>query len=449
MGPIPPEHQHLARFICRRVRQGQFKFGHVRGRAIRKHWEFGEPYRVSLQRLGSDGALDPKAYRKVFILRAPDRVLHKLVSNALMEAVDGSLSDGCCGYRPRRGRPEAVRQVRTLASKEGPLFAVRYDIGEFNETVRHEILDEAVAEHISSWPLADRGIVEGTLKALHECGAEAGYDPGCGLLAGSPLGGVLTNIYLAPLDQMLDDQAISFVRSGDDVVAFADSKAGGECILKMIDGFVQENLGQARNEEKTGVHEVGACDLSPARRPCQVEQERGLREYISPEKNPLPEGGFEFVGFFFDRGGMRIREETFLKMARGVRRFTQRYKRGQLLSGDDEAVKWVTLEEIVERIARINARLGYRRRDTEGGPRETEWEFAGHGWVDCQARCGVTQEMVEQFRALDRFLFARMRTLSNPCLTPEGCQAVSAEDLRRMGMRTFIRALKDYRRSRT
>ena len=72
-----------------------------------------------------------------------------------------------------------------------------------------------------------------------------------------------------------------------------------------------------------------------------------------------------------------------------------------------------------------------------------QWSFVGKGWVDSHACCGVTDEMIEQFKRLDRFLYYRLHRFSNPC-RGDGEEGLKA--FKDMGLRSFMGALNDFKR---
>lgn len=447
---VPPQklettYGHLAGFMARCIRDGQYRFGRLKSWAVRNMWEFGQPYRVSAGRLKQDPELDEDDYRQVFALSTPDNLLHKIVAQILTPALDTILSDSCYSYRRGRGRAGAIRCVRELIA-EGHRWVVRYDVRHFDQSVCQDRLRSELLLQIDSlsYGQADLDIINGCLGALFSFAQDAGYSPGKGLLLGSPLSGVLANVYLNAIDQMLDARGVPFVRFGDDIAAFADSSAQAEQILTAIDETVRTELRQEKNARKSGVFHLGHCQLSPSKPQWQV-----ARDFFLRGQRP-PEGGFDFLGFFFDEQSMRIREETILKIGSKIRMVTQRYKTEPLVTteypdlGITEVDKWVSGEEIENVIGKVNRRLGYEEHgNADDG--DGRWEFVGRGWVDNHALCGVTDEMIEQFKRLDRILYGRLLRFSNPC---RDGPHISSDVLRKMGLRSFMGTLKDFRRSR-
>ena len=435
-------YRYLANFMARSILDGQYKFGRLKSWAVRKTWEFEEPYRVSIGRLNKDQELCGDDYRKIFGLSTPDKLLYKIVAQEIYQAVDPILSHSCYSYRRGKGRPAAIRRVRELIA-QGYSHVIRYDVRHFDESVCWDRLKSELFRLISDRPYTqdDLNVITGCMDAMSSFANEAGYPhEGKGLLVGSPLSGVLSNIYLNAVDQKLDSLEIPFVRFGDDIAAFAKSPGQAEDILGTIDETVREELHQERNEKKSRIFHLGKCELSPFRLIREIEH-----NLFSGNGLP-PEGGFDFLGFFFDKQSMRIREETIVRIASKIRMVTQRYKTGplQTLSWPENGVsweeKWVSPEEITKTIGKLNRRLGYR--DDDNG----QWEFVGKGWVDSHARCGVTDEMVEQFKRLDRFIYYRLIRFSHPCLADGEESYPGREEFNDMGLRSFMGGLNDFKR---
>ena len=77
------------------------------------------------------------------------------------------------------------------------------------------------------------------------------------------------------------------------------------------------------------------------------------------------------------------------------------------------------------------------------GTGEGDYRYNGLSWVDNHAQCGLTPEMVEQFRKLNRFLGHRMLRMSNPCLRGGSLGRIGFQELRQMGFKSFLRSLRD------
>lgn len=438
--------KHLAHFMARRIAQGQYRFGKPTEWAIRKMWELDCPGRVSIQRLMSDEELEEDDYRKVVGLREPDRLLHKLVANSLRDVVEPTLSASCHSYRKGRGRTSAVCCAREIIRAGGRRWAVRYDVRHFDSSVcqsrlLHEV-QQCVDGHL---PAADIEAVLNCLRAVFSLGHEVGYRDGTGLLPGSPLSGILSNVYLSAIDRMLEAGGIPFIRFGDDVLAFADSEDEGMETLQAIDKVVADELKQKANTKKSGVFHIGRSNLSSTRSVMEVELDFFPRQ-LRPDM-PWPQtGGFDFLGFFFDRESMQIRDETMVKIASKIRMLTQRYKTGPVATYDDgslDELKVLTLGEISRAIRRVNRRLGY-----VPGKGEGDYHYNGLSWVDNHAQCGLTPEMVEQFRKLNGFLGRRMLRMCNPCLRDGRQSHIGFQELRQMGFKSFLTSLRDSKKER-
>ena len=119
------------------------------------------------------------------------------------------------------------------------------------------------------------------------------WTPDEGIPQGSTVGPLLANVYLHPVDEAM-------VRAGHELVRYADDQV----ILCKTEQEAQEALARLR-EELTG---------------------RGLT--LNPEKTRVVDmsqpGGFDFLGYHFERGEKRPRRKSLVKLKDSVRGLTKR-----------------------------------------------------------------------------------------------------------------------------
>jgi RNA-directed DNA polymerase len=152
------------------------------------------------------------------------------------------------------------------------------------------------------------------VQTLSQCGGQ-GFDPLCstqGVLeemrewepeAGTPQGAVisplLSNIYLNPLDHLMEANGFEMVRYADDFVVLCRSEAEAQAALVMVQQWTAE-AGLTLHPEKTRI--VDATQF----------------------------GGFDFLGYHFERGEKRPRRKSLKKFKDTLRARTKR-NQGQSL----------------------------------------------------------------------------------------------------------------------
>jgi RNA-directed DNA polymerase len=231
-----------------------------------------------------------KEERPLGIPAVRDRIVQTALRMVIEPIFEIIFCEHSYGFRPGRGCKDALRRVQTLLD-EGCTWIVDADLKGYFDTIPKDRLMSRVAERIAdSRVLAlirsylDQGVME-DLK-LHEP-TERGTPQGAVI---SPL---LANIYLNPLDHMLAACGVQMVRYADDFVLLCRSEEEAKAALSRVQAWVAEN-GLTLHPEKTR--------LVDASRP----------------------GGFDFLGYHFERDYKWPRRKALDKFKDKVRELTPR-----------------------------------------------------------------------------------------------------------------------------
>lgn len=268
---------------------------------------FGRHAERELQRLGEQlrtGAYRPQPSRRKWIdkpgsreqrpLGIPavrDRIVQGALRHVLEPIFETEFAEHSYGFRPGRGAKEALRRVDTLL-KAGQVHVVDADLRSYFDTIPHDRLLALLRQRVA----------DGRVLALVESFLKAGVmDEGGGWQAtdlGTPQGGVisplLANLYLDGLDHQMAGQGWSMVRYADDFVILCASRAEAEQALAAIRAWVQE----------AGLH------LHPQKTRITDASQKG--------------GGFDFLGYHFERGRRWPREKSLKRFKDRLREQTQR-----------------------------------------------------------------------------------------------------------------------------
>ena len=274
---------------------------------------FGRHAEVELQRLHEqlrDGTYRPQPVRRAWIpkpgsnekrpLGIPavrDRIVQGALRHVLEPIFETNMAEHSYGFRPGRGAKDALRRVDTLL-KAGHAWVVDADLKSYFDTIPHEQLMALVKQRVG----------DGRVLALVESFLRAGVmEEAAGWQAterGTPQGGVisplLANLYLDPLDRQMAAAGWAMVRYADDFVILCRTEAEAQAALAAVTAWVNE-AGLTLHPEKTRV-----VDAS------------------------VP-GGFDFLGYHFERGMKWPRKKSLLKLKDRVRAKTSRLE-GRSLS---------------------------------------------------------------------------------------------------------------------
>jgi RNA-directed DNA polymerase len=205
--------------------------------------------RVNIPKPGS------KETRPLGIPTVRDRIVQTAIKMAIEPIFESDFSPNSHGFRPGRSTKDALRQVENQL-KSGHHHIVDIDIKGYFDNIPHDKLMTLIREKIADgnvlrWleaflvqPIEDQGKREIPVK-------------------GSPQGGVisplLANIYLHPLDQLLDGQNIPFARYADDIIILAKTSEEAHHILEKVGQW----MAQAQLElhpEKTRIVDMTKTD---------------------------------------------------------------------------------------------------------------------------------------------------------------------------------------------
>lgn len=196
-----------------------------------------------------------------------DRTVQGALRNVLEPIFERDFAEHSYGFRPGLGCKDALRRVVQLLSS-GHVWVVDADLQSYFDTIPHDQLMAQIGRKISDrrvLSLLARFLQQPILDELKE------WTPTEGTPQGAVLSPLLANIYLDPLDHLLADAGLEMVRYADDFVILCRTRAAAEQALALIRQWT-EAAGLTLHPDKTQLVDA------------------------------LQRGGFDFLGYHFERG---------------------------------------------------------------------------------------------------------------------------------------------------
>ncbi len=269
-------------------------------RAVGKHQE------QTIQKLEQElraGQYQPQAVKRVWIpkpgsqekrpLGVPtvrDRIVQGAVLQVIEPIFEREFAAQSYGFRPGKGCKDALRRVDELL-RSGKHWVVDVDLKSYFDTIPHERLMEQVAEKIADGKVLS--LIEGMLRAGVMDSVEGWQASGQGSPQGAVISPLLSNIYLNGLDWKMARSGHEMVRYADDFVVPCSSQQEAQEALEQISQWVEEN----------------GLKLHPTKTRIVDASQRG---------------GFDFLGYHFERGKKWPRKKSLSKLKDAIRRKTRR-----------------------------------------------------------------------------------------------------------------------------
>ena len=218
-----------------------------------------------------------------------DRIVQSALRNVLEPIWEAKFAPQSYGFRPGRSCKDALRRVVELLHA-GFTWVVDADIQSYYDSIdRGQLLTEVTKE------VADGKVLQVVEKLLEQpvMDEASRWTPEDGIPQGSTIGPLMANIYLHPVDGAMVSEGYELTRYADDLVILCRTEQEASAALARL-GEEMTKRGLTLHPEKTRV-----VDMSEP-------------------------GGFDFLGYHFERDEKWPRKKSIVKLKDNVRGLTKR-----------------------------------------------------------------------------------------------------------------------------
>jgi RNA-directed DNA polymerase len=219
-----------------------------------------------------------------------DRIVQGALLHVIEPIFERDFAAQSYGFRPGKGCKDALRRVDELL-KSGYHWVVDADLKSYFDTIPQEQLMERIREKIADGRVLK--LLEGMLGAGVMESAKGWQPTEQGTPQGAVVSPLLSNIYLDGLDWQMARSGLEMVRYADDFIVLCRSQEQAQQALELVRRWVEEN-GLSLHPNKTRL-----VDASQA-------------------------GGFDFLGYHFERGMKWPRRKSLNKLKDTIRRKSRR-----------------------------------------------------------------------------------------------------------------------------
>lgn len=218
-----------------------------------------------------------------------DRIVQTALLSVIEPIFEVSFSENSYGFRPGRGCKDALRRVENLL-RQGYSWVVDVDLKSYFDTIPHGTLMNKIEEKISDGRVL--GLIEEFMHQKVLDGMKE-WSPDRGTPQGAIISPLFSNVYLHPLDRKMEEEGIEMIRYADDMVVLCRTRLEAERSLAILREWT-EKAGLTLHPEKTRIVDA------------------------------TQKGGFDFLGYHFDRRMKWPRKKSLKKFKDNLRKETKR-----------------------------------------------------------------------------------------------------------------------------
>lgn len=190
-------------------------------------------------------------HRKIALHTCTDRLITRILSDSFQKKFDSSLSEYSYAYRKDKGSIQAIEQAAAYI-QDGKTWVLEIDIENYFDNIDLARLENVLREWIS-----DEMLISLIRQYLH-CEVMEPEIAFCkkkekGLIQGSSLSPVLSNLYLNKLDIELEESGLAFCRFCDNINIYFEDQTSALKWYEIIQNKLSDEFKLKINNKKSGI----------------------------------------------------------------------------------------------------------------------------------------------------------------------------------------------------
>lgn len=190
--------------------------------------------------------------RRISTFASQDRFILRLLSQKLTAYFDRQFQPNSCAYQEGKGVTMTVSKARDFILS-GLTSLVEIDLHQYFDTIP---LDRLLAK-LEQYQFSQE--VLQLIKSYLYC--QVSYQgefrqQDLGLIQGSAISPVLSNLYLHDFDTYLENKGLNWLRFADNIYLFCQSQEEGQLIFQELTSILEREYGLTINRKKSGVYKA-------------------------------------------------------------------------------------------------------------------------------------------------------------------------------------------------
>lgn len=181
-----------------------------------------------------------------------DKLITRLLAQKLNEFYNNLFCENSFAYQPDKGIQKAIEKVKEYV-ESGNEYVVEIDLRNYFDTIPLDRLIELISEQNRDKRVLS--LIKGYLFCTVS-NAEKVYEKQEGLIQGSSMSPVLSNLYLHGLDLLLEQNQYNFIRFADNIYVYTSNKEKAMHIYQDIERYIIDDINLQINESKSGVYDA-------------------------------------------------------------------------------------------------------------------------------------------------------------------------------------------------